>query len=337
MSCVLLTVRRQKAFCGQCFATVAFCFLKGATTMEGNDPGDNPSGPRRNLKPKLKPDQQQVLVKAIEKIRQAHNAGRDINDIAENMAGSIYDIRELMGSTSDAVDFVTTLVVHGSMKLELASFLGIGPMKKQTLEDVLDIQKGSGKQALNISPKALLDLCCGLSKELVQQIDGVDYAAPAKTAQQTTPQFKTAEDILAYVNRKPEPVRKTGPVYRVWGYASHGKTILDLLNVLPESLGKTTASSGGRPKDKDATTGRPKDKDETGSKGGRPKDKDEGGASAGSDKLPTKAKLIAHLNGLNGETDTAVRDRIVKGLKGSKTVDWALSEMGIAGIPAPKA
>ncbi len=308
--------------------------------------GDTPSGPRRDRKPALTQAQQKSLVEAIEGLRTRHNAGKTTEWLDDNRGGDVDTIKELMTSTSDAVDFITTLCVHGSMQIELALFLGIGPMKKATLEDVLKIQEISGLQALNLHPKSLEDLVRGLSRELVRQIDGVDYTTPVKPTQQASPpKFSTAADILAYQARKPEPRPvQSGPVSRVWSRATHGsKTMIDLLNLLPESLGKSAnpAPSGGKRVNKDAEgdgkTGKRVNKDDAKPTKRVNKDAegdDTGTAKTGS-KLPSKAKLIAHLQGLNGDTDAAIRDRLVKGLKGAATVQSTLSLMDEAGLPRP--
>ncbi len=304
--------------------------------------GDNPSAPRRPSKPQMTQAQQVLLVGRIDKVRLAHNNGASIEQIQEDFAGSVFDIKELVSSTVDAVDILTTLVVHGSMQIELAAHLGVWQQKQETLRNVLAIQAGSGLQAHNLHPKSLENLCRGLSKELVAKIDGVDYSAPVKsTAQASAPKFESAADILAFMNKRPEPRPvQSGPVSRVWSYATHGKTMAELLNILPESIGKSvTPAKTGRPKDKDESvkTARPKDKDESDGtvKAARPKDKDEsdGGAKVG--KNPTKAALIKHLQSLNGETDARLRDDLVKGLQGATTVLAALELMDEAGLPRP--
>ncbi len=308
--------------------------------------GDTPSGTGRVRKPQLTQSQQQLLAGRIDKVRSAHNGGMSLQQIEEDFAGSVYDIKELVSSTVDAVDLLTTLTLHGSMKIELAAFLGVWQQKIDTTKDVLKIQEISGLQALNLHPKSLEDLVRGLSRELVRQIDGVDYTTPVKPTQQASPpKFSTAADILAYQARKPEPRPvQSGPVSRVWSRATHGsKTMIDLLNLLPESLGKSAnpAPSGGKRVNKDAEgdgkTGKRVNKDDAKPTKRVNKDAegdDTGTAKTGS-KLPSKAKLIAHLQGLNGDTDAAIRDRLVKGLKGAATVQSTLSLMDEAGLPRP--
>ncbi len=304
--------------------------------------GDTPSGTGRVRKPQLTQSQQQLLAGRIDKVRSAHNGGMSLQQIEEDFAGSVYDIKELVSSTVDAVDLLTTLTLHGSMKIELAAFLGVWQQKIDTTKDVLKIQEISGLQALNLHPKSLEDLVRGLSRELVRQIDGVDYSAPVKsTAQASAPKFESAADILAFMNKRPEPRPvQSGPVSRTWSYATHGsKTMLDLLAILPESLGKSvTPAKAARPKDKDesAKAARPKDKDESPTKTARPKDKDESkGVAKTGGKLPTKAALLKHLQSLNGETDTVIRDKLVRGLKGDRTVQATLTLMDEAGLPRP--
>ena len=300
--------------------------------------GDTDSGPRRE-----NTTTKEEFATALANLMNRFKQGRSTEWLDDNRGGDVDTVRSFLEKSKETVDSVTGLVVRSQLDLDLAVLVGIGPIKKQTLEDVLAIQQASGLQINDIAPKSCEDLCRALSRELVRKIDGHDYLLKPEEAQKPVRKIESAADILAMMAPK-TPTRKFGPVSRTWSYATRSsKTIIDLLNLLPESIGKvaTPAASGGKRVNKEETgTGKRVNKEESGEKS-PPKsskrvNRDEGeGGTSGTDKLPTKANLIAHLESLNGETDAAIRDRTVKGLKGSKTVQWALDLMAESGLPLP--